>query len=230
MLAVATPTSFQLLVFDWDGTLVDSIGRIVECTQASLRDVGIDTPDEERIRMSIGLGIRAMVDSFLPGCDDATFHKICDAYRGNWRETFSRDPVLFDGVREALNDMEDGGYLLAVATAKSRWGLTQDLEATGLTTFFHGSRTADESQSKPHPAMLLELLDEFGVRADQALMVGDTVHDLQMAQNASVAGLGVTTGSHEREDLGVVETIDVLDGVSNMPAWLRELEGSEPRP
>ena len=215
---------FELLVFDWDGTLVDSIGRIVACTVASLRDAGLPPVDERRVRMSIGLGIRTMVERFVPGCDDATFERICDAYRSHWHETYSRDPVLFDGAREALLELERDGYLLAVATAKSRWGLASDLEATGLESMFHSTRTADESRSKPNPAMLLEILDDLGVRAGRALMVGDTVHDLQMAVNASVAGLGVTSGSHDRRELEEVPALDYLESVSSMPEWLRRRE------
>ncbi len=213
--------SFRLLVFDWDGTLVDSIGRIVDCTRASLQDAGLPAVDDHRIRMSIGLGIRTMVDRFLPGCDDQTFDRICEAYRRNWTESYSRDPVLFDGAREALSEMEREGYLLAVATAKSRWGLTRDLQATGLESMFHSTRTADESRSKPNPAMLLAILDDLGVRAEEALMVGDTIHDLQMAENAAVAGLGVTSGSHDRKELEEVRALDYLDGVRSMPSWLR---------
>ena len=216
------PREFKLLVFDWDGTLVDSIGRIVACTRASLRDVGLPPVDERRIRMSIGLGIRTMVDRFLPGCDDRTFDRICDAYRRHWTESYSLDPELFDGAREALIEMGRDGYLLAVATAKSRWGLARDLESTGLEELFDTTRTADESQSKPSPAMLLAILDDLGVRAEEALMVGDTIHDLQMAENAAVAGLGVTSGSHDRAELEQVSALDYLDAVSSMPNWLRE--------
>ncbi len=212
---------FELLVFDWDGTLVDSIGRIVGCTQDTLRAVGFGEADETRIRMSIGLGIREMVDRFHPDCDDRLFARICEVYRERWQETYSREPVLFPGARSALEELAGDGYLLAVATAKSRWGLARDLEETGLASIFHSSRTADECRAKPNPAMLLEILDELGVRAREALMIGDTVHDLQMAINAGVPGLGVTSGSHDLADLERVEALAYLDGVASLPRWLR---------
>ncbi len=213
----------ELLVFDWDGTLVDSIGRIVGCTLETLREVGIEGADEARIRMSIGLGIREMVNRFLPDCDDELFDRIRRVYSRHWFDTYSLEPVLFPGVREALGEMAEDGYLMAVATAKGRTGLDNDLAATGLASIFHSTWTADEAQAKPSPAMLLAILDELGVRARDALMIGDTVHDLQMAVNAGVPGLGVTSGSHDRGDLEAVEAIDILDGVAAMPRWLREL-------
>lgn len=216
----------KLLVFDWDGTLVDSIGRIVSCTQRTLRDIGLRGADEARIRMSIGLGIREMVERFHPACDDQMFARICDVYRRHWLETYSLEPVLFPGIREALAEVEQQGYLLAVATAKSRWGLRKDLEATGLAPIFHSTCTADEAQAKPSPEMLLAILDDLGVRAREALMIGDTVHDLQMAINAGVPGLGVTTGSHNRAELETVEALDYLDSVASVPRWLRERRGA----
>ncbi len=212
---------FDLLVFDWDGTLVDSIGRIVGCVQRTLSEIGLPAVDETRIRMSIGLGIREMVNRFLPGCDDELFARIREVYGRHWREHYSLAPALFPGARAALAELADAGYLLAVATAKGRWGLDSDLEATGLATSFHATRTADEALAKPSPAMLLEILDELGVRARAALMVGDTVHDLQMAVNAGVAGVGVTCGSHSRAELERVPALAYLDGVGAMPRWLQ---------
>ena len=219
---MASPgNEFELLVFDWDGTLVDSIGRIVACTQETLRRLDLPAPPDDRIRTSIGLGIREMVDRFHPGCDDELFGRILEIYRGLWFGTYSRQPDLFNGVRETLDELEKQGHLLAVATAKSRAGLDQDLEGTGLASRFHASRTADEAHAKPNPAMLREILDELGVRPEEALMIGDTVHDLQMAINADVAGLGVTCGSHSRAELESVVALDYLDNVALMPEWLR---------
>lgn len=212
---------FELLVFDWDGTLIDSIGRIVACTRETLRELELPVVADDRIRTAIGLGIREMVDRFLPGCSDQAFERIVAVYRRHWFETFSRHPALFAGVRETLGELVGRGYLLAVATAKSRKGLAQDLEGTGLASIFHATRTADEVHPKPNPAMLNEILDELGVRPAGALMIGDTVHDLQMAVNAGVAGLGVTCGSHSRSELEGVAALDYLEGVSQMPEWLR---------
>jgi phosphoglycolate phosphatase len=219
---------FQLLVFDWDGTLIDSIGRIVACTQETLRRLALPAVPDDHIRTSIGLGIREMVDRFHPGCTDEEFARILEVYRGLWFERYSLRPSLFEGVRETLDELASRDYLLAVATAKSRTGLSRDLEGTGLAGLFHASRTADEALAKPNPAMLLEILDELGVRAGEALMIGDTVHDLQMAVNAGVPGLGVTSGSHSREELEVVEALDYLDGVVEMPEWLGRWDAEDP--
>jgi len=222
---MARPNSkFELLVFDWDGTLIDSIGRIVACTQQTLRELEMPVVPDERIRTAIGLGIREMVDRFHRGCTDAEFDQIVTVYRRHWFETFSRGPALFAGVRETLSGLRAEGYLMAVATAKSRKGLSQDLEGTGLAELFHATRTADEARAKPDPAMLLQILDELGVRPGGALMIGDTVHDLQMAVNAGVPGLGVTCGSHSLGELEGVEALDYLEGVTHLPEWLRARE------
>lgn len=213
---------FKLLVFDWDGTLVDSISRIVGCTQETVQTLGLPEVEEQHIRMSIGLGIREMVDRFHPGCDDATFEQILHLYRELWRSKYSVDPQLFEGARETLEHLAEEGYLLAVATAKNRYGLVRDLEGTGLSATFHATRTTDEAAAKPSPEMLLQILEELGARAEEALMIGDTVHDLQMAANAGVAGLGVMSGSHGREDLEVVAALDYLAGVDRMPEWLAQ--------
>lgn len=217
--------AFRLLVFDWDGTLVDSIGRIVGCTQETLAVLGLAPVDAKTIQMSIGLGIRDMVDRFHPGCDDATFTRIFEVYRDLWREKYSVAPQLFAGAAEALAEFGRGGYLLAVATAKSRYGLVRDLEGTGLDAAFHATRTVDEAAAKPSPDMLLQLLEELGVRAEEALMIGDTVHDLQMASNAGVSGVGVTSGSHDREELSAAEAEAVLAGVHELPRWLADRAG-----
>lgn len=217
-----TTDGFKLLVFDWDGTLVDSIWRIVRCTQEALRRLRLPPVEDDRIRTAIGLGIRETVDRIYPGCSDELFARICDAYRQLWLETYSRDPVLFPGVEAALDELGRQGYLMAVATAKNRLGLTRDLENTGLVGHFHTSRTVDEAPPKPHPQMLLGILHELDVREHDALMIGDSVHDLQMARNAGVPAVGVTTGSHVREELIRVEALDYLAGVNQLPRWLSE--------
>lgn len=221
---------FRLLVFDWDGTLVDSIGRIVGCTQAALREIGIPPVDDDRIRTAIGLGVRETVERLLPGCDEATFERLGRAYGRLWFESWSHDPQLFAGARRVLAELAAGGYMLAVATAQSRAGLARDLEATGLAGRFHASRTTDEAPPKPHPEMLLGLLDETGTRPVEALMIGDTVHDLQMAVNAAVPAVGVTSGSHELHELERVEALDYLAGVAELPDWLRRRAGERRDP
>ena len=212
---------YDLLVFDWDGTLVDSIASIVGCTQVALEQVGAAPVPDETIRRTIGLGIRDMVDALIPGCDDAMFEQVCLAYREHWFGGFGAAHEPFGGAAATLAELAAAGYLLAIATAKGRRGLDAELARTGLEVHIHASRTVDEAPPKPHPGMLEDLIEELGARADRTLMIGDTAHDLEMAVNAKTAGLGVLTGSHEREDLERAEAVALLDSVRDLPRWLR---------
>ncbi len=212
---------YDLLVFDWDGTLVDSIGAIIGCTLATLREVGLDGVPEGTVRGSIGLGLRETVERYRPGCDEETFARILEVYRRHWWESYGCLMSPFAGVDELLADLGVAGYLLAVATAKSRRGLVHDFERTGLGRHFHASRTMDESPGKPHPHMIDSLLEELGVARQRALMVGDTCHDLEMAANAGVEGVGVLSGSQERPQLEAAPSAALLGSVLELPAWLR---------
>lgn len=212
--------SYRLLIFDWDGTVIDSISAIVGCTREALEACGVDGVPDERIRGAIGLGLRETIDRFRPGCEDELYHRILHEYRTRWIEDWSHRPEIFPGLPEALERFRSDDYLLAVATAKSRRGLRRDWERTGLGKFFHGSRTLDESPSKPNPEMLRSLLDEFGIRAPDALMVGDSVHDLEMAANAGVDSIGVTSGAAPAEDLTAHAPVEILETAAGLPDWL----------
>lgn len=211
---------YDLLVFDWDGTLVDSIGAIVGCTQQALADAGAPPAAAVAIRRTIGLGIRDMIEELVPGCDELMFGAICQAYRSRWRGSFGRWHQPFAGVGELLDGLAAAGYLLSIATAKSRRGLAADLERTGLGRHFLASRTVDEAPPKPHPAMLEGLIDELGVCPERTLMVGDTSHDLEMAVNAGTAAVAVLGGSHGREQLAAVRHLATLGSVGELPGWL----------
>lgn len=211
---------YDLLVFDWDGTLVDSIASIVECTQRALAQVGVPPVADRVIRRTIGLGIREMVDEIVPGCDDALFERICLAYRDHWFAGLGAAHRAFNGVDELLRRLAEDEYLLGVATAKSRRGLEADFERTGLGRHFHASRTVDEAPAKPHPGMLESLMEDLGSRPRRTLMIGDTAHDLEMAGHAGTAALGVLTGSHDRGQLLAAEPLAVLDSVRELPTWL----------
>lgn len=216
---VRTPC-YRTLVFDWDGTLIDSIATIVACTQATLVELGLPPADESSLRRAIGLGIDEMVESICPGCSEETFASIVRVYRRLWFGGFAGEPTVFEGVVETLTTLGDQGCLLAIATAKSRKGLSADLERTGLGDFFAASRTADEAASKPNPAMIEELLAELGARRAETLMIGDAVHDLEMATNAGVASVGVTSGTASREALLASRPLTLLDTVVELPGWL----------
>jgi len=214
--------SFRLLVFDWDGTLMDSIGTIVACTQATVRELGIEEMPDETIRGTIGLGLRETIDVLSPGCDDGMLGRILEGYRKHWASTYRDMPLLFAGVGEMLRDLAREGYLLAVATGKSRRGLDYALEQTELREIFHATRTADESFSKPHPQMLLDILDEMGVAPRDAVMVGDTTYDLEMAKRARMAAVGVCSGGHDRAELERFGPLACLDQVVELAPWLAQ--------
>jgi len=221
---------FELLVFDWDGTLMDSIASIVACTRAALADSGVESPAEAAIRDTIGLGLRETIDRLCPGgSGEGVFERIVAAYRNHWFATYRERQVLFDGVSELLAGLAAEGYLLAIATGKSRRGLDDALRANGVAALFHATRTGDEAPSKPHPRMLLDVLGELGVAPGAALMIGDSVHDLDMARAAGVAALAVYSGSHERRELESRSPLACLAGVLELPGWLAA-RGGEPRP
>jgi phosphoglycolate phosphatase len=212
---------FRLIVFDWDGTLMDSIGTIVECTLAAIADVPeAPRPRPERVRESIGLGLIQTMQRFFPEGDLELFERVAHAYRERWLAEYKNRSTLLAGARETVERLHGEGYLVGIATAKSRQGLERELEASGLRPFVHASRTVTEAPSKPAPGMLLQLFEELGVAATDAVMVGDTAWDLQMAAAAGCAGIGVLTGGHTRELLEAERPLACLDSVAALPGWL----------
>ena len=211
---------YRLVIFDWDGTLLDSVGSIVECTQVALAELEVAAVPESTIRSVVGLGLRETVETLCPGCGDELFQRVLETYRKHWHGGYSTKPVLFEGVAETTAELQRQGYLLAVATGKGRPGLDVDLEATGLRGHFAATRTVTEAPSKPHPGMVLAILDELGVQAAEALVVGDTTHDLRMAANAGVAGVAVCSGAHPRAELLELEPAGCLASAIELPGWL----------
>ena len=190
---------YELLIFDWDGTLIDSEAKIVTCMQAAMGEVGLPVLKPAVIRNIIGLGMCEALSALFPGQDDKTYQAMIDRYRHHFFAGNSSAP--FAGVAETLAEIAQQGYFMAVATGKGRHGLDKALHETGFKQWFHASRCADETRSKPHPQMLEEILDELGMEPEQALMIGDTEYDLQMAQNAGMASVAVTCGVHDTERL-----------------------------
>lgn len=214
------PRSYELIVFDWDGTLMDSAGKIVRCFESAMRDVGLPSPGAAAIRNIIGLGLDAAVATLLPQCDASTQAQVVVRYREHFLRLDQTETPLFPGVREGLASLADRGYRLAVATGKARQGLRRVLAATGLAQLFVASRCADEAPGKPHPQMLMEILAETGVAATAAVMVGDTVYDMQMARSACVDGLAVSYGVHDRQDLLAHGAVACLDSFFEVHRWL----------
>lgn len=211
---------FDLLVFDWDGTLLDSAGAIVVAIQAACRDLELPEPSDERARHVIGLGLGEALRHAVPELPEQRYPQMVDRYRHHY---LSRDHELrlFDGAAELVAELAGAGFTLAVATGKSRVGLDRALKASGLGAYFQASRCADECFSKPHPQMLEELMQEFAVAPERTLMIGDTTHDLQMALNAGVASLGVAYGAHPAAALDALAPLARLQKVEELAAWLR---------
>ena len=211
---------FDLLVFDWDGTLLDSTGAIVEAVKATCRDLDLPEPPDEHARQVIGLGLIDALRHSAPDLAEDRFPQMVERYRHHY---LSRDHELhlFDGAGELIAELHGSGFLLAVATGKSRQGLNRSLIHCGLGPYFSATRCADECFSKPHPQMLEELMEEFSVSASRTLMIGDTTHDLQMAVNAGVAGLAVTYCAHSVETLDAVSSLARLHDLAELARWLR---------
>jgi len=214
---------YPLVVFDWDGTLMDSEARIVTCMQVAAREAGIPEPSHEAARDIIGLGMTEAVQQLFGAPDAALTEAIIDRYRHHWLGDELAPSAMFDGARELLASLDEAGYLLAVATGKSRRGLDRVLDETGLRHHFVTSRCADEAFSKPHPQMLLDILDYTGMDAAQTLVVGDTEYDMAMAANAGSHALGVSHGVHTPERLRRSGAITCLNHLSDLPDWLAQV-------
>jgi len=213
----------KALVFDWDGTLMDSVAKIVACTQAAARDLGLAVPPFEEAKQIIGLGLHPAMAKLFNITDETEVQRVADRYRHHFLGDEPTEETLFEGVEQLLRQFESEGYLMAVATGKSRRGLDHVLQKTSLGDLFHITRCADETFSKPHPQMFLEIVDFLGIEAGEALMIGDTEYDMQMAVNAGAAGgLGVTYGVHDRQHLLRHGALTCFDDLREMPAWLAD--------
>lgn len=211
--------SFDLIAFDWDGTLWDSTAAITRAIQSAVFDVTGETPSQERASYVIGLGLKHALAHVAPDLREDQYPALGERYRHHFaREMFKVQ--LFDGVLDLLDALRSRGHTLVVATGKSRSGLNEALQAVELRGKFHGSRTADETRGKPDPTMLHELMAEFDVPPERTLMIGDTSHDLRMAANAGCAGLGVSYGAHSPDLLCAEPARAVVHSVSELHEWL----------
>jgi len=214
------PRRFRFVVFDWDGTLADSTATIASSLQRALDDIGEPVPDEVDARFVIGLGI-----------DDALRHVAPDLARDRYPALAARyghhylardlDIPLFPGVREMLAELGEAGFLLGIATGKSRAGLERVLAQYGIGSLFTATRCADEDPPKPSPGMLLHLMQRVGVDPEETLMVGDTTHDMELARNAGTAALAVAYGAHASSGLQQASPLAVVHTVAELRAWLR---------
>mgnify|MGYP000005103244 FL=1 len=213
---------YQLIVFDWDGTLMDSTGHIVNCMQKAIAELDLPSLPDSAINHIIGLGLNEAVMSLYPDADHNLISILADKYREIWLN-HPHDTPLFDNAVALIQRLSEQDYFLAVATGKSRRGLDKVLTATGLGEFFHATRCADECHSKPHPQMLEELMDHLGVEKQQTLMIGDTEFDLQMAHNAGAHSLAISHGAHKIETLQACQPKAVVDDLHQVEQWLDNL-------
>lgn len=212
--------SFELVVFDWDGTLIDSADAISACIRLAAQDLGHEVPDVDRAKYVIGLGLADALAHVVPGLRADQYGEFVNRYRVRFLERDAGLP-LFAHTREMLTELRDAGCVLAVATGKSSAGLSRALAQTGLGGFFSATRCADQTEPKPHPAMLHELMAELGTAADRTLMIGDTTHDLEMAMAAGVSAVGVTHGAHPRSELARCAHLALVGSTAELIRWLR---------
>lgn len=209
---------YSLIVFDWDGTLIDSAGTIAECIQDACRDMGLEVPTRATASHVIGLGLQDSLRIAVPGLGSEHYAEFVALYRRHFlaREDAMR---LFPGIEPLLGRLSKT-HRLAVATGKSRRGLDRGLEATGLRPYFSASRCADETQPKPHPAMLLELMNQLSIKETETLMIGDTSHDMAMARGAGVDAVAVTYGAHPEPTLLACAPRGCFADVGALDQWL----------
>ena len=210
---------FDLIAFDWDGTLFDSTGIIVRCIQNAVVDVGGQRPSDKDAAYVIGLGLMQALAHAAPDVPREKYTELGARYRHHYLQ-HQNDISLFAGVLPLLSGLRERQHLLAVATGKSRRGLDEALQAVELRGMFDSSRTADETAGKPDPRMLHELMAEWGVPPQRTLMIGDTTHDLQMALNAGCASVGVSYGAHEPDAFHVLQPRAVVHSVRELQEWL----------
>ena len=209
---------YRLLVFDWDGTIIDSASTIADCIRDASRELGLEVPDHERASHVIGLGLHDAMRMAVPGLPAERYPEFVASYRKHF--LVRKDAMqLFAGMRELLEGLSKT-HLLAIATGKSRRGLDNDLGFHRLAPLFATSRCADETNPKPHPAMLMEIISELGMQTSQSLMIGDTSHDMEMARAAGVGALAVTYGAHPEEGLRACGPLGCFSSVTELKAWL----------
>ena len=211
---------YRLFIFDWDGTIVDSVARIVDAFEHAAHSFGLVGACRERIATSIGLDIAVMIEHAYGTVDSVTADEFRQRYRRRWQENASIGMPVFDGAGRCLTDLDAAGGTLAVATGKSRNGLSQALDETGYSERFAFTRTADESFGKPNPQMLFDILEFTNTEHHEALMIGDTSFDMQMAANAGMAAVGVLFGVHSEKDLLDAGAVATFSDFHALRPWL----------
>lgn len=211
--------TFKMVVFDWDGTILDSTGAITRSIRRACLDADLADPGDEIASYVIGLGLADALRHAAPGATDAQVARLVESYRKHYLST-DHELELFQGVIPLLSRLNEEGVVCTVATGKSRQGLNRAMAHSSTERFFLGSRCADECHSKPHPQMLLELMDEFSMAPAEVVMIGDTTHDLNMAQAAKVPALSVRSGAHPANLLDQVPHLKSFHSINELAPWL----------
>lgn len=214
---------YRLLVFDWDGTLIDSIARIVASMEAAFEDLNLAPPPQSVIRHRIGLALREALCEMAPSAGATTVDRLVERYRYYFMEASRVPAPLFPGAHETLSALRKHGYLLALATGKARRGLDRALHESGCAGLFDASRCADEGHSKPHPQMLQAIMAELGVTPQATVMIGDSVYDLLMAQQAQTDAIAVTYGVHGRHELMAYQPRAFIDKLDDLTGLFAEM-------
>jgi phosphoglycolate phosphatase len=212
---------FDLIVFDWDGTLYDSTAMITRAIQRACADLGVPVPSDRDASYVIGMGLIEALQHAVPGLPRERYNELVLRYRKHYL-AMQDEVVLFDGTLAMLHALQARNHTLAVATGKSRAGLNEVLHTVQLQHLFAASRTADETASKPHPRMLLELMAELGVAPERTLMIGDTTHDLQLALNAGTPSVAVSYGAHEPSGFAALRPLHIAHTVVELHQWLAD--------
>lgn len=213
---------YQLIVFDWDGTLMDSTSHIVNCMQQAITQLSLPPLKDTAISHIIGLGLNEAIYALYPDSNAKTVEQLANSYRETWLNN-PHDSPLFDHADNLIKQLATQEYFLGVATGKSRRGLDKVLKSTALEPYFHATRCADECHSKPHPQMLDELISYFGVNPNETLMIGDTEYDLQMAHNAGADSLGISHGAHDMATLRACQPKAIVDNLQQVEHFLNDL-------
>lgn len=212
---------YELIVFDWDGTLMDSAAKIVNCLQASARDVGLPIPDEQAARNIIGLSLHEAMQTLFTDISEQKIEQMIEHYRRYFIHSDNTEQPLFSGVKQGLTELTGAGVILGVATGKARPGLNRVLASEDMHGFFMVTRCADEARSKPHPQMLLDILQYTAIDASKTLMIGDTTYDMEMAVAAGVDALGVSYGVHSTDALIQAKALHVVNSFTDIIDWLQ---------
>jgi len=211
---------YQLIIFDWDGTLMDSAQKISNCIRAAARELNIQEPNDQQAKSIIGLSLHEGMRILFADHDEASINRIVEAYKYHFVTNDKTEQAMFQGVEHGLDRLTERGALLAVATGKARRGMRRVFDQVELEHHFVVTRCADETRSKPHPQMLHEILDFTAIDPQKSIMVGDTTYDMDMASNAGIHGLGASYGVHSAASLNHAKAVNVLDSFTEIVEWL----------